>query len=118
MKVSDMVQLFESLVSSIIVYASEVWGFIEATNVHIIQNKFCRIILGVKKLSNLVGMYGEPFSVIRKFKIIKYWAHILQHQNSVQFKIYQMLKEDVNRGAIYNGQHWAHQVKVILEELG
>jgi hypothetical protein len=29
-----------------------------------------------------------------------------------------MLKEDANRGDIYNGQNWEHQVKVILEELG
>jgi hypothetical protein len=60
----------------------------------------------------------DIFSVLRKFRIIKYWAHILQHQHSVQFKIYQMLKEDANHGDIYNGQNWAHQVKVILEELG
>jgi hypothetical protein len=104
MKVSDiMVQLFESLVGSILLYASEVWGFHEANTV-----------------DKLVGMYGElglqPCSVLRKFRIIKYWANILQHQNSVQFKIYQMLKEDANRGDIYNDQNWAHQV--ILEKLG
>jgi hypothetical protein len=80
MKVSDMVQLFESLVGSMLLYASEVWDFHEANNVDIIQNKFCRKILGVKKSTNLVGMYDElglqPFSVLRKFRIIKYWAHI------------------------------------------
>jgi hypothetical protein len=117
-----MVQLFDSLVGSILLYASEVWGFHEAKNVNLIQNKFCRKVLGVKKSTNLIGMYGElgilPLSVIRKFNMIKFWAHIINNPNSLQFKVYQTLHDDVNGGNTYNGQNWAYQVKSILEELG
>jgi hypothetical protein len=64
------------------------------------------LILCVKKSTYLVEMYGElglqPFSVLRKFRIIKYWAQILQHTNYIQFNIYLMLREDYNGGATYN----------------
>jgi hypothetical protein len=122
MKLSDMVQLFNSLVRSILLYASVMWGFHEATNVELIQNKFFRKLLGVKRSTNLIGMYGElgshPLSVTRKCKTILYWAHILRHASSLQLKVDQMWKEDANSGKSYNGQNWVYQVKSSLDELG
>jgi hypothetical protein len=47
MKVRDVVQLFNSFVRSILLYASEVWVFNEAKYVELIQNKLYRKLLGV-----------------------------------------------------------------------
>jgi hypothetical protein len=96
--------------------------FHEANKVELIQNIFCRKLLGVKRSTNLIAMYGElgihPLSVTKKCKHFLYWAHILRHQNSLQFKVYQMFKEDAKSGKSYNGQNLVYQVKSSLDELG
>ena len=87
----------------------------------LIHNKFYRKLLGVKRSTNIIVLYGElgrtPASVTRKLKIIKYWNKILSNENTLQFKIYQMLRNDANN-ITYGGQNWANQIKCLMNELG
>ena len=73
-------QLFDSFVGSILMYASEVWGFCKSKKLENIHTKFLKIILGVRKSSSNVAVYGElgryPLYINRYIRIIKFWFEI------------------------------------------
>ena len=49
----------------------------------------------------------------------KYWIKILQQNDASLLKnIYLMLKNDTDLNVSYNGQNWASQIKLILQEHG
>jgi hypothetical protein len=55
----------------------------------------------------------------RKIIMIKYWLKILSSENnSLIRKMYNVMKEDDNNNISYNGNHWAYQIKTILNEIG
>ena len=120
---SEKCKLFDTLVSSVLNYSSEVWGFHEAKDIEIVHTKFCRKILCVKKSTNLTGLYGElgraPLLINRKLNMIKYWLKIIKSKdNSLVKTIYLLLKNDVDNNNSYNGLNWAFQVKCILDQIG
>ena len=84
--ISQKMKLFDTLVSPILNFGSELWGMHKATDIELVHTKFLRYILGVKKLTNLSALYGElariPLPVYRKINIIKYWVKILQQNDS------------------------------------
>lgn len=117
---TQKLHLFDTLVSPILNYSSEVWGMHAASDIELVHTKFLRSILGVKKSTNLSALYGElgrtPFSISRKIKMIKYWIKILQQNNNSLLKqVYLMLKQDTDLNINYNGQNWATQIKNILQ---
>ena len=120
--VSELCKLFEVLVEPVISYSAEVWGYNEAKDIESLHLKFCRKILGVKKSTNISGLYGElgrtPLSVKRKFTMLKYWAHLLNDRNTMVYKAYLMLKNDLEQNITYNRLNWSFQIKSILDELG
>ena len=75
--IPQKLNLFDTLVSPILNYLSEIWGMHSASDIEMIHTKFLRFILGVKKSTNLAALYGElgriPFIVLRKINMIKYW---------------------------------------------
>jgi hypothetical protein len=115
-------KLFDSLVSPILNFGSEIWGMHPANDIEHVHTKFLRRMLSVKKSTNLNALYGElariPMSVIRKINMIKYWVKILnQDESSLQKKVYIMLKTDCELGNVNDG-NWAFQIKSILQEHG
>lgn len=95
----------------------------DATDIELIHTKFLRRILGVKKSTNLIALYGElgrfPLAIIRKIKMVKYWIKIInQNDSSLLKNTYMMLKEDADRNRNYNGKNWASQIKTILQQHG
>ena len=124
LNVNEKIKLFDSLVSSVLNYASEVWGYDDCKDIEIVHNKFCRYLLGVKKSRNIAAMYGElgrmPLRVVRKLRMLKYWIRILENsnENSFVYKIYEMMYNDVIQGRYRVINNWAFQIKTILDELG
>ena len=121
--ISQKIKLFDTLVSPILNFGSEIWGMYNATDIELVHTKFLRFILGVKKSTNLSALYGElgriPLSVCRKIDMIKYWVKILQQDDtSLLKKAYVMLKHDSDSNNNYNGQNWASQIKMILRQHG
>ena len=115
--------LFDCLVSPILNYASDIWGYAAADNIEAVHKKFIRKLLCVNKSTNLTALYGElgrlPMSEIRKINMIKYWIKILNSdESSILRKVYNMLKNDANNGYNYNKQNWAYQIKLLLENIG
>ena len=79
-------KLFDTLVSSVLKYSSEIWGLNESKDIEIIHTKFIRKILCVNKSTNLAGLYGElgrvPLQVMRKIHMFRYWIKILHLNNN------------------------------------
>ena len=113
-------KLFAKLKGSILNFGSEIWGMHEASDIELIHTKFLRRILGVKKSTNLIALYGElrwfPLHIIRKVHMIKYWIKLLKEPDTSLIKqFYLMLKEDTDHNYNYNGKTWASQIKQLLQ---
>ena len=122
LKTNEKFKLFDSLVSSVLGYAGEVWGFHGAPDIERLHTQFCRSILGVKKSTNLAALYSElgrkPLIVFRKLRILKYWWKIIESDDTLIKNVYNLLYDDVLNERNYNASNWAYQVKNILESLG
>ena len=63
--VNIALNLFDSLVASVLNYACEIWGFLNAECVERIHMKFCKYILNIKQANNNYALYfelrGYPF---------------------------------------------------------
>ena len=121
--VSQQLSLFDTLVSPILNYSAEVWGYHKSPDVEAVHNKYCRKLLFVRSSTNLEAIYGElgrlPMYVYRKLKMIKFWLKLLQQkETSLLFKTYYMLKTDVENGLTYDQNNWAYHIKIILDQAG
>jgi hypothetical protein len=122
-KVSEKCKLFDTMISSILNYCSEIWGGNEGKDIELIHTKFCRKILVVNNSTNLIGLYGElgrfPMKIVRKVNMIRYWCRIQNlNGNSAVKHIYNMIVSDLDRNITYNGSNWAFQIKTMLDNLG
>ena len=122
LNVNEKFKLFDCLVSSVLGYAGEVWGFHGAPDIERLHKQFCRSILGVKKSTNLAALYSElgrkPLIVLRKLRILKYWRKVIESGDSLIKNVYSVLHDDALNNNTYNNTNWAYQVKKLLESLG
>ena len=111
--------LFDKLVSCILNYAAEVWGFFKATQIERVHLQFCKRLLGVKKSTQIILFMGnwEEQKKKRYFIIIKYW---LKNVNSAERKyisyIYNTMLADIEEND--REINWALLVKRLLSNLG
>ena len=95
----NRLDLFEKLITPILNYGSQVWGFAQCACIERVHLQFCKRLLGVKKCTQNDFVYGElgrlNCQYVRYFFIIKYWVKIL-HANDNKYvkKVYNMLKYD------------------------
>ena len=52
-------ELFDKLITPIMKYGSEVWGFIEGKSLERVHLQFCKQLLGVKESTQNDFVYGE-----------------------------------------------------------
>ena len=124
--VKTKLKLFDSLVSPILLYASEVWGIYEYEHIDKIHIKFCKNILGVKTQSPNYAVYGDlgryPLSVIGKERSIKFWLKILANNNSLTFNLFQTQIDDIDALAqpsrFKHKRSWAQGIKSLMDNLG
>ena len=124
--VKTKLKLFDSLVSPILLYASEVWGIYEYEHIDKIHIKFCKNILGVRTQSPNYAVYGDlgryPLSVIAKERSIKFWLKILANNNSLTFNLFQTQIDDLDALAqpsrFKHKRSWAQGIKSLLDNLG
>ena len=112
--VETQLSVFDTYVSSVLNYASEIWGFHQAPDVEKIHLKFCKRILGLDKRTCNNFVYHElgryPLAVIRKVRIMKYWMKLRSSNNCILQACYSdMLNE--------NGT-WLMKVKEELFNIG
>ena len=113
-------ELFDKLISPILNYSCEVWGFCQANAVERVHMQFCKKLLGVKKTTQNDFIYGElgreNYATKRSFIIIKYWFKILQTPENKYVKIiYNMMIRDIEE--LPNKANWASLVRNLLASL-
>jgi hypothetical protein len=104
-------KIFDSIISPILLYNSEVWGAYEKNDLNKWDNsetekvhlRFCKLYLGVnRKASNMacrseLGRY--PLLISIKKNIINYFKHIFKlDDNSIIKQSFQMSKQLYNQG--------------------
>jgi exonuclease III len=114
-------ELFDKLISPILNYGSEVWGFVTGNNIERVHMQFCKSILGVKKSTQNDFVYGElgrvSFQVLRHYNVLKYWIKIIHTKsNKYVYKVYNLLKTDFENHP--NKANWCSLVKSLLCSLG
>ena len=87
------IDLFNSMVTPILFYGCEVWGFCKADSLERFYISFLKNVLGVKQATPNCFVYGElgvfPLIIERQVRILKYWFKILNSsENSYLRKIY------------------------------
>ena len=118
--IEDKLKLFDALVQPILMYGCEIWGFHKANDIEKVHLKFLKQILGVRRQTCNIAVYGEvgrvPLYVLRKVRILKYWYKILSSQNTLLYKVYEQQKNSIMQGSSEN--NWVFQLKLLLNELG
>ena len=120
LKPSFLIELFDKLITPILHYASEVWGFHTAPAIERVHLKFCKRMLGVKTSTQNDFIYGElgrmPLAKLRVINIIKYWLKIVHGMKSLHVTVcYQLgLKNLTEKGSA----GWVKSVKELLLNCG
>ena len=114
-------ELFDKLVTPILNYSCEVWGFCKADKIERVHMHFCKQVLGVKFSTQNDFIYGElgrvSYYTRRLFCIIKYWFKIINADNRRYIKhVYKLMLEDLDQNP--NIKNWASFVKNTLSNSG
>ena len=120
------ISLFDSLVTPILLYGSEVWGMQGFDCIDKVHIKFLKILLGVRPQTPNYAVYGElgrfPLSVICKERAVKFWLKLLKNRQSLTFQVLMSEVEVTNnnllRNQIIKKRHWATNMKTLIESLG
>ena len=113
-------KLFDCLVSPILLYASEVWGFENKDSIEKVHLQFCKTILKVRSTTPNYMVYGElgryPMEIMIKRKIVLFWNNLLYEGNKLSSILYQLMF----RLHQQNPSHfkWISYVKSIFDEIG
>ena len=114
LKPNTICQLFDSFVGSVLSYGSEIWGFGKSKAIERVHLKFCKRLLNVRQNSCNNAIYGElgrfPLFVMRYVNIVNYWLKIINSDNVIISKIYQMSLGDCYRGKT----NWVSCIKKLL----
>ena len=120
--VNIMLQLFDSLVVSILNYGCESWGFLHAESIERIHRKFLKYILNVKTSTNNYGVYKElgryHLSIERHMRIVKYWFKLINisDSNCILNAVYNSMLLDLTRTP--RQKSWLNKVKNLLDRNG
>ena len=100
-----ILSLFDCYITSILCYASEVWGHIKGKAVERVHVDFCKRLLGIKRSTNNSMVYAElgrvPLRANTLFNI-RYWYRILKTNNCILKDCYSYMYECVNYVNLWN----------------
>ena len=113
-------ELFDKLISPILNYGSEVWGFRDGLEIERVHLKFCKSILGLKPSVQNDFVYGElhrlPMKYARTINILKYWLKIVHGDKSVYLNTCYLSSLKMLEAS--DADCWARSVKCMLENNG
>ena len=119
MSVSLALDLFDKIISPILLYGSEIWGTRYAGSIEYVHRKFCKYVLNVSINASNAAVLGElgrrPLRVQYNFRCVKYWLTIVQDKSKrLRNSLYHVLKnlDDVGK------QTWASEIKGLLYRNG
>lgn len=93
-------------------------GFLQIKKIENIHLKICKTILGVRKSTSNVAVYGElgryPLYINRYVRIVKFWFKIISSSNIIINTIVNSCMSDINIGYT----NWFANVRSLLEKYG
>ena len=95
-----ILDLYDKLITPILTYGGEIWGFSKHLQQERVHLQFCKKILGVKRSTQNDFVYGElgraPLQSKLFYSIIAYWFKILETQETKYIKFaYQLMLNDI-----------------------
>ena len=116
-----ILDLFDKLITPILNYGSEVWGFHSAKAIETTHMSFCKRMLGIKQSTQNDFVHGElgrmDYQSLRYINIIKFWIKVTHTEEQKYIKLtYNMMLRDLELHP--NKQNWASMVKHLLSRLG
>ena len=115
------IDLFKSMISPILLYGSEVWGFCKADPIERFYLSFLKQVLCVKKATPNCFVYGElgvyPMFIERRVRMFKFWIKIISSKENTIMK--QMYYELIACNIMYpNIKTWVSLFKDMLCKYG
>ena len=120
--VKIMLNLFDSYVTSILCYACEVWGFVNADDIERVHRRFLKRILGVKMSTANSAVYGElgryPLYINRYVRIIKYFIKLytVKQTNCILYSTLCYMRNGAEN--IIRCNNWITKVRDLLQNTG
>ena len=116
-----LLMLFDKLVTPVLTYGCEIWGFHAATAVERVHLKFLKWVLKVKRNTSNEIVYGEltrfPLKLVRLIRIITYWFKIVTDKSCLLVRnVYKLMLADLEENR--NHINWASLVRTLLFNLG
>ena len=113
--------LFDRLVTPILNYGCEVWGFAQANAIERVNVQFCKKVLGMKRSTQNDFVHGElgrtSYLTKRYLIFIKYWFKILLALDNKYIKlVYNLMLQDLE--VLPNKVNWASLLHHLLMSLG
>jgi hypothetical protein len=118
--ISLSLDLFDKLVSPILLYGSEIWGTQYQESIELANRKLCKYILSVSYNTSNAAVLGDlgrtPLSVLYKYRCVKFWLSIVHDNNNTRLRnsLYILLKQS---GEV-RGNTWASEIKLLLYSFG
>jgi hypothetical protein len=118
--IDTMLHLFDTMITPILLYGSEVWGFKNIDIIERIHLRFCKILLKLHKSTPNVMVYGElgrhPLDINVKVRMVTFWHKLCTVSDKICSIMYNLLhKMHVSNENVSN---WLTFVKGILNNLG
>ena len=116
-----MIKLFDALVTPILNYGCEIWGFSNVIKLDCVHRKFCKWLLNVKTTTNTLSVYGElgrfPLIIERQIRAVKYWFKLCNTDttNCILRTVY---KDMYTLTEINGKETWLKRVKCLLQRSG
>jgi len=119
--VDIQLELFDQLVTPVLLYGSEVWGFEDLSQLETFHLKYCKQLTKVNRNTANCMMYGElgrsSLSKAVESRITNYWCKIVNSKSSkLSHIIYRLLKTLHDRD-VYKSP-WICKVKKTLDNTG
>lgn len=119
--VNVAVDLFDKLVSPVMRYSCEVWGFEKTDELEKLHLKFLKHILKVKTSTCNNMVYGElgryPICISVQKRLVGYWARLIESKESKLSRILYNCLLDLSTSGVYVSP-WVSQVRKILDDCG
>ena len=86
-----ILDLFDKLITPILNYGSEVWGFHSAKTIETTHISFCKRMLGIKQSTQNDFVHGElgriDYQSLRYINIIKFWIKVTHTEEQENIKL-------------------------------
>ncbi len=116
-----MFNLFDTLITPILLYSCEVWGPNIVELIERVHLKFCKHILRLKTSTPSYMVYGEtgrfPLSVSVKIRMLSYWGKLVTEQCSkLASVVYNVFIDGYRNNSLYSP--WISSIEELLNDTG